>query len=164
MATAPKATPSARKALPKSTAAKAKAKSASKTAPIGKTQATPKPKPAKKSTTKTVINHQTIRKTVSAAARTAQKHGEKLINEEMRVASGQVIEKVRELIAEGNVRRIRIKQKDKTLLELPVSFAAIGVVLAPQLAAIGALVALIHKDIRIEIERTDKPARKNGSK
>ncbi len=65
-----------------------------------------------------------------------------------------VLDKVKELIAEGNVRRIRIKQKDRVIAEFPLTFGVVGVVLAPVLAAIGAVVALVN-ECTLEVERTE---------
>ena len=72
--------------------------------------------------------------------------------EEFKVSGGQLVDKVKELIHEGNVRRIVIKQDGKTLLEIPLTIAVVGAVLAPILAAVGALAALIT-DCTIRVER-----------
>lgn len=72
--------------------------------------------------------------------------------EEFKVASDQVVGKVKELIKEGNIRRIIIKQKGKVVLELPMTLAAVGVFFAPVLAAIGAFAALAT-DCTLEVER-----------
>ncbi len=74
-------------------------------------------------------------------------------NETYRVKSKEIVEKVKELIKEGNARRIMIKnEKGETLIEVPLTLGAIGVVFAPVLAAIGALAALVS-DCTIEVER-----------
>ena len=65
----------------------------------------------------------------------------------------QLLDKVREAIREGNVRRVVIKQKDRTIAEFPLTVGVVGAVLAPMLAAIGAIAALAT-DCSIEIERT----------
>jgi hypothetical protein len=62
--------------------------------------------------------------------------------EEFKVAGSQLVEKVKEVLHEGNVRRILIRQDDHTVIELPLTIAAVGVVIAPVLAAIGAFAAL----------------------
>ena len=64
----------------------------------------------------------------------------------------QVIETVKKLIHEGNVRRILIKQGDHTIAEFPLTFGVVGAALAPVLAAAGAIAALVA-DCTIEIER-----------
>ena len=75
------------------------------------------------------------------------------------LTGGQLLDKVRELLAEGNVRHVRIRQKDRTVAEFPLTFGVAGVVLAPVLAAIGALAALLA-DCSIDIERTVNAAPK----
>jgi len=67
----------------------------------------------------------------------------------------QVLDKLEQLIHEGNVRRIVIKQQDRTIAEFPLLVGVVGAVVAPVLAAVGAVLALA-KDCRIEIERVDK--------
>ena len=78
--------------------------------------------------------------------------------EEMKVASNQLVDRVRDLIEEGNVRHIKIKKDQKTLLELPltvgVGAGAAAVLLSPILAAVGALAALVT-DITLVVERDD---------
>lgn len=64
--------------------------------------------------------------------------------EEFKVNGSDLLKKVQELIKEGNVRRIIIKDKDgKVLVEFPVTVGVIGVVFAPVLAAVGAIAALV---------------------
>lgn len=64
--------------------------------------------------------------------------------EEFRVSGEKILDKVKELIKEGNVRRIIIiNDKGETLMEIPLTFAVVGTALAPVLAAVGALAALI---------------------
>jgi len=72
--------------------------------------------------------------------------------EEIRVAADQVKAKVQQLVKEGNVRRIKVKKGTKTIVEIPVTIAAVGVLLAPYLAAFGAIAALVT-DCTLEIER-----------
>ena len=76
--------------------------------------------------------------------------------EEIVTRGGDLIEKVKSLIAEGNATKIRIKQGDKLILEIPVLFGTAGVILLPQLAAIGAIAALFAQ-VTIEVQRTGKP-------
>jgi hypothetical protein len=69
---------------------------------------------------------------------------EKTRTEEFRVDGEKLIGKIKEVIHEGNIRRIIIKDKDgKTVLEIPMTFGVVGALIAPQLAAIGALAALL---------------------
>jgi uncharacterized membrane protein len=67
----------------------------------------------------------------------------------------QIIDKLEELLREGNVRRIVIKQQGRTIAEFPLLIGVVGAVIAPVLAAIAAVVALVQ-DCRIEVERVDK--------
>ncbi len=73
--------------------------------------------------------------------------------EEFKVKGEQVLAKVKELIQEGNVRKISIKGKDgNTIVEFPLTFGVIGAVLAPVLAAVGAIAALVT-ECTITVER-----------
>lgn len=64
--------------------------------------------------------------------------------EQFQVAGDEIVKKIKLLIKEGNVRRIIIKDdKGAVLLEIPVTIAVVGAVLAPILAAVGALAALL---------------------
>lgn len=79
--------------------------------------------------------------------------------ETTKVQSGELIEKVKELIREGNVRRIVIKQGDRSVAEFPLTAGVVGAVFAPVLAAVGAIAALVTDcSIAVERERTDAPA------
>lgn len=69
------------------------------------------------------------------------------------VRGEDVLKKVKELIKEGNVRRIIIKDKnDKVLVEFPLTIGVVGAVLAPVLAAVGAIAALVA-ECTISVER-----------
>lgn len=73
--------------------------------------------------------------------------------EEFKVSGEDLLKKVKQLIGEGNVRRITIKNKeDKTIVELPLSIGVVGAVLAPPLAAVGAIAALVT-ECTITVER-----------
>lgn len=75
--------------------------------------------------------------------------------EEFHVSGDEILKKVREIIDAGNARRIIIRtEHDQTLMEVPVTIALVGAVLAPVLAAIGALAALVTK-CKIVVERVD---------
>ena len=64
--------------------------------------------------------------------------------EQFKVSGEEVVKKVKELIHEGNIRRIIIKnEKGESLLEMPLTIGAVGAVLLPVLAAVGALAALL---------------------
>jgi len=64
----------------------------------------------------------------------------------------QVFSQLRKLVEEGNIRRVVVKQKGKTIAEFPLTAGVIGAVMAPVAAAIGALSALIA-DCTIEVEK-----------
>jgi hypothetical protein len=64
--------------------------------------------------------------------------------EEYKVSGDQIVKKIKQLIKEGNARRIMIKNdKGDTVLEIPVTIGAVGAIFAPVLAAVGALAALM---------------------
>ncbi len=73
--------------------------------------------------------------------------------ETIKVEGGQLIDRIKQLIHEGNVRRITIRQGEQTIAEFPLTIGVIGVLMAPVLAAVGALAALLS-DCTIEVERT----------
>lgn len=75
--------------------------------------------------------------------------------EELPVLGEQLLGKVKELIHEGNVRRIIIKQDGHTIVEIPLAIGVVGVILAPMWAAIGAIGALIAQ-CSIEVVRNEK--------
>jgi len=72
--------------------------------------------------------------------------------ESIKAEGGAVLDKLKEIIHEGNVRRVRVRQGERTIAEFPLTAGVVGVVFAPALAAIGALVALA-KDCTIDVER-----------
>jgi Domain of unknown function (DUF4342) len=75
--------------------------------------------------------------------------------EEFRVSGDEVVAKIKEIIKAGNVRRIILKdEKDDTVIEIPLTFAVVGAVLAPMLAAVGAMAALLTK-CTIVVERKE---------
>lgn len=69
-----------------------------------------------------------------------------MATQEFQINGEELLAKVKELIHEGNIRRIIIKnEKGETLVEIPLTLGAIGAVLAPVLAAVGAIAALVTK-------------------
>ena len=69
---------------------------------------------------------------------------EKVHTEEFHVNGEELIARIKKLIHEGNIRRIIIKDKDgKIVMEIPLTIGVVGVLLAPTLAAIGAIAALV---------------------
>ena len=67
--------------------------------------------------------------------------------------SDQILQQLKTLLDEGNVRRVVVKQQGRTVAEFPLTVGVIGALLAPVVAAIGALVALIA-ECTIEVEKT----------
>lgn len=79
----------------------------------------------------------------------------KLTREEFSVSASNLVDRVKELLHEGNVTRIIVKdEKGKTLLEIPATVGVIGTVLAPWLAALGVIAALVT-NCRIVVERRE---------
>ena len=76
---------------------------------------------------------------------------------EFKISGENLLKKVKELIEEGNVRKITIKDKaGKELITFPLTIGVVGTVLAPVLAAVGALAALIG-ECTIAVEREEQP-------
>lgn len=72
--------------------------------------------------------------------------------ESIKVEGGELIERVKALIHEGNVRRIVIRQGERSVAEFPLTVGVVGTVAAPILAAVGALAALLT-NCSIEVQR-----------
>ncbi|HEY8999606.1 MAG TPA: DUF4342 domain-containing protein [Candidatus Saccharimonadales bacterium] len=73
--------------------------------------------------------------------------------EEFKVNGEELLKKVKQLISEGNVRRIVIKNKEgKSIVEIPLTVGVVGTLLAPPLAAVGAIAALVT-ECTIVVER-----------
>ena len=69
---------------------------------------------------------------------------EKFRTEEFHVNGEELLARIKKLVHEGNIRRIIIKNKEgKTVLEIPMTFGVVGALIAPQLAAVGAIAALL---------------------
>ncbi|HEY0965561.1 MAG TPA: DUF4342 domain-containing protein [Candidatus Saccharimonadales bacterium] len=76
--------------------------------------------------------------------------------EEFKVNGEDLLKKVKEIIAEGNARKITVKNKEgKTIVELPLTIGVVGAALAPLLAAVGAIAALVT-ECTIVVEREEK--------
>jgi hypothetical protein len=76
--------------------------------------------------------------------------------ETIKVQGTELLEKVKQFIHEGNVRRVIIKQGDRTIAEFPLTAGVVGTVFAPVLAAVGALAALLN-ECSIDVERAGTP-------
>jgi hypothetical protein len=79
-------------------------------------------------------------------------------NEKFTVSGDKLVEKVKQLIHEGNIRRVRVLHEGRPVLEIPLSIgapaAAIGIMAAPVLAALGAFAALVT-ECTIEVEKVE---------
>ena len=80
-------------------------------------------------------------------------------NEKFTVLGSQVVEKVKQLIHEGNIRKVRLLHEGRTIIEIPLSVGApavaAGILIAPVLAALGAFAALVT-ECTIEVEKAEK--------
>jgi hypothetical protein len=79
--------------------------------------------------------------------------------EKYTISGSQLVEKIKQLIHEGNIRRVRVLHEGKTVLEIPLSVgapaAAITIMTAPLLAALGAFAALVT-ECTVEVEKIDR--------
>jgi len=83
---------------------------------------------------------------------------EKTYWESFKAEGEEIVDKIRDLIHEGNVRRVIVQHQGRTVAEFPLTVGVVGTVFAPVLAAVGALAAVLN-DCSIEVERvvpTDK--------
>ena len=82
--------------------------------------------------------------------------------EKFTVKGNQLIEKVKQLIHEGNIRKVRLLHEERTVLEIPLSIGApavaITILAVPLLAALGAFAALVT-ECTIEVEKVEKTAK-----
>ncbi len=82
----------------------------------------------------------------------------KVTQEEYNVSSGNLVQRVKELLHEGNVTRIIVKDdKDNLLLEIPATAGVIGAIIVPWLAALGVIAALVA-NCKIVVERREPPS------
>jgi len=90
-----------------------------------------------------------------------------MTTEKFTVDGSQVVEKIKELIHQGNIRRVRLIHKGRPLIDIPltvgVSAAAVTVLAAPLLAALGAIAALVT-ECTIEVERVEDTPEDKGEK
>ena len=79
--------------------------------------------------------------------------------EKFTVSGSQLLEKLKQLIHEGNIRKVRLLHEGRTVIEIPLTIgapaAAVGIIVAPVLAAIGAFAALVT-ECTIEVEKIEK--------
>jgi len=84
--------------------------------------------------------------------------------ESLKSEGGAVLDRLKQLVHEGNVRSVRVRQGDRVVAVFPVTAGVVGIVVAPLLAAVATLLALLS-DCTIDIERVDKDDKtreKNG--
>jgi hypothetical protein len=87
---------------------------------------------------------------------------EKFRTEEFRVDGEELIAKVKNLINEGHVRRVIIKDKEgKVVFEIPLTLGVVGALIAPQLAAVGAIAALLS-EATVVVEKTEDEKTNGG--
>ena len=87
---------------------------------------------------------------------------ERTYKESFKVAANELVDAVRKIVREGNVRRIIVKQEGRTVAEFPLTVGVIGSVLAPMLAALGALAAVLT-ECSIEVERVTDSNTRSGA-
>jgi len=81
---------------------------------------------------------------------------EKIFTEEFQVSGEELLAKIKELVHQGNIRRVIIRnQEGRNLIDIPLTFGVVGALVAPQLAAIGAIAALLGSGT-IVVERVEK--------
>ena len=84
-----------------------------------------------------------------------EKKEKKKRTEEFKLSGSEVLDKIKELIHEGNIRRIILKNDEgKTLIEIPLTLGLVGAAFMPVLAAVGAIAALVAK-MTIVVEKVD---------
>jgi hypothetical protein len=83
--------------------------------------------------------------------------------ETFKVEGGELLERVKEIIAAGNARSIVIKQDGRRIAEFPLTIGVVGAVFAPVLAAVGALAAVLSK-CTIEVERMVPDKKSDGTR
>jgi hypothetical protein len=82
---------------------------------------------------------------------------EKYRTEEFKINGEELISRVKKMIQEGNIRRIIVKDRDgRTVMEIPMTIGVVGALLAPTLAALGAIAALVS-EATVVVEKTEVP-------
>jgi len=80
-------------------------------------------------------------------------------NEKFTISGSQLVEKIKQLVHEGNIRRVRVLHEGRTVFEIPLTIgapaAALTILAAPVLAALGAFAALVT-ECTIEVEKIEK--------
>jgi hypothetical protein len=85
--------------------------------------------------------------------------------EKIEARGTELLDTLKSILHEGNVRRVRVKQGDHIVAEFPLTVGVVGAVVAPILAAVGTLVALLA-ECSLEVERPGEPpaAASSGAK
>ena len=82
------------------------------------------------------------------------------VTEKFTVSGNQLLEKIKQLIREGNIRKVRLVHEGHTIIEIPLTLGApavaVGILAAPVLAALGAFAALVT-ECTIEVEKIEEP-------
>ena len=82
------------------------------------------------------------------------------VTEKFTVSGNQLLEKIKQLIREGNIRKVRLVHEGHTIIEIPLTLGApavaAGILAAPVLAALGAFAALVT-ECTIEVEKIEEP-------
>lgn len=77
--------------------------------------------------------------------------------EKLHVHGSELVDKVKEILHEGNVNRVVIKQDERTIFEIPVTWGAVGAVLLPTMAALGVVAAMVSKSTILVERREPRP-------
>lgn len=81
---------------------------------------------------------------------------EKVRTEEIHAKGEEVVGKIKDLVRQGNIRRVSIKNEDgKTIVDIPLTLGVVGALFLPQLAALGAIAALVT-NCTIVVEKVDE--------
>lgn len=82
-------------------------------------------------------------------------------SEEFQVNGEELVARIKELVRQGNIRRISVRNEEgRTLVDLPLTWGVVGALVAPQLAALGAIAALLTK-ASVVVERIDEEPGEN---
>ncbi|MBN1433120.1 DUF4342 domain-containing protein [Candidatus Fermentibacterales bacterium] len=91
-----------------------------------------------------------------------EEKNERIRTEEFRVSGADLVDKVKEVVRKGNIRRVVIKSEEgRALIDIPLTVGVAGAIIAPQLAAVSAIAALVMR-CSVMIERVEKPDQTAG--
>ena len=82
--------------------------------------------------------------------------------ESFKIAGQHLVDAVKKLLHEGNVRRVTIRHGEHTIAEFPLTVGVVGVVIAPVLAAVAAIAAATQ-ECTVDVERVEKPTDQTGA-